>query len=114
MNRLSRWLPWVIGAAILGWLVFFYAPELAGRVQPRVPFGFVRIENGWLYALGGLLVIVGLILVYSLAITAYNNRRRGSRKSPWAAVWSGHDPSALVDLPAFCLLPGGADRGGLL
>lgn len=38
MNSLSRWLPWVIGAAVLGWLVFFYAPELAGRVQPRVPF----------------------------------------------------------------------------
>ncbi|PZA08608.1 sugar ABC transporter permease [Meiothermus sp. PNK-Is4] len=89
MMRVSRWLSWVIGAAILGWLVFFYAPELAGRVQPRVPFGFVRLEHGWLYALGGLLAIVGVILVYSLALTAYHNRRRGSRKSPWPLFGQG-------------------------
>ncbi|HEU4741751.1 MAG TPA: sugar ABC transporter permease [Meiothermus sp.] len=69
--------------------MFFYAPELAGRVQPRVPFGFVRLENGWLYVLGGLLAIVGLILIYSLAVTAYNNRRRGARKSPWPLFAQG-------------------------
>jgi arabinogalactan oligomer/maltooligosaccharide transport system permease protein len=89
VNRLARWLPWAGGAVILGWLLFVYVPDLAARVQPRVPFGFVRLEHGWLWALGGLVLIVGLILLYSLALTAYHNRRRGSRKSPWPLFAQG-------------------------
>ena len=105
MNSLSRWLPWAIGATILGWLVLFYAPDLARRVQPKVPFGFVRLENGWLYVLGGLLAIVGLILVYSLAITAYNNRRRGARKSPWPLFGQGVTHLLLWSFLLFAYYP---------
>ncbi|WP_018466713.1 sugar ABC transporter permease [Calidithermus timidus] len=93
-------LVWLVTAGIAAWVVFGYVlglnlPGVPGglglleRIQPNTPFGFVRVENGWIYALGGLLVAVALILLYSLAVTAFANRRSGRKKSPWPLFGQG-------------------------
>ncbi|MCL6526633.1 MAG: sugar ABC transporter permease [Thermaceae bacterium] len=86
---LSSLLLWLLGLALGVWLLFFYTPNLLGRVQPRVPFGFVFIERGWLYALGGITLLVALILGYSLILTALSNARTGRRRSPWPLFGQG-------------------------
>jgi arabinogalactan oligomer/maltooligosaccharide transport system permease protein len=78
-----------LGAALGVWLLFFYVPSLLNRVQPRVPFGFVFIERGWLYVLGGVLLLVALILAYSLVFTSLSNARSGRRRSPWPLFAQG-------------------------
>jgi len=89
MERLSRYVYGLLGAVLVVWLLFFYVPNLLSRIQQSVPFGFVRIENGWLYVLGGIIVLIALILAYSLILTSINNARSGRRKSPWPLFTQG-------------------------
>ncbi|RIH81099.1 Maltose transport system permease protein MalG [Calidithermus terrae] len=97
---IGRVLAWLVTAGIAAWVVFGYVggmnlPGVPGglglleRIQPNTPFGFVRVENGWVYVVGGLLAVVALILLYSLAVTALSNRRSGRKRSPWPLFGQG-------------------------
>jgi arabinogalactan oligomer/maltooligosaccharide transport system permease protein len=97
---IGRALTWLLTAGIAAWVVFGYIggldlPGVPGglglleRIQPNTPFGFVRVENGWMYVAGGLLGVVVLILLYSLAATAFSNRRSGRKRSPWPLFGQG-------------------------
>ncbi|MER3556361.1 MAG: sugar ABC transporter permease [Meiothermus sp.] len=88
-EQLSSLIYWILGAAVVVWLLFFYLPGLFRRVQQQVPFGFIRIENGWVWVLGGILLLVGLILAYSLVFTSLSNSRSGRRRSPWPLFAQG-------------------------
>ena len=88
-EQISSLVYWILGAAALVWLLFFYLPGLFSRVQPSVPFGFIRIPGGWLWVVGGALVLVGLILAYSVALTSVSNRRTGRRRAPWPLFAQG-------------------------
>ena len=89
MQLLSRYGSWVIGLGVAVWLLFFYFPGLASRIQRNVPFGFIRVESGWIVALLGLLAIIGLIWLYCALVIGASNRRTGRRKSYWPLFWQG-------------------------
>jgi len=89
MAALGRYLGWALFGLIAAWLLFIYVPNLLARIQPNIPPGFVRVENGWVYALGGLLVIVGLILAYAWLVTFIGNRRAGRKRSFWPLFGQG-------------------------
>lgn len=84
----SLWV-WVAGLLVfVGFPVYvFVGPGeykgLLERIQPNVPFGFVRIENGWAYLLGGLLALALIFLVYSYLVVAWGNARTGAKRSFW-------------------------------
>jgi arabinogalactan oligomer/maltooligosaccharide transport system permease protein len=83
MGALVRFFGWATLGLIAAWLIFIYIPNLLGRIQPNIPPGFVRVENGWVYALGGLLVTVGFILAYAWLVTSIGNKRTGRKRSLW-------------------------------
>jgi arabinogalactan oligomer / maltooligosaccharide transport system permease protein len=65
----------LIGAIVVG-------RDLASRVRPGTTFGGVFIENGWAYALAGLIGIVLLLGLYSVAVVAVGNRLRNRHRQP--------------------------------
>ncbi len=81
MMTIPRYLGWAVFGLMVAWVLFVYFPSLLSRIQPNTPPGFVRIENGWVYALSGLLVVIGLILLYSWLVTLISNRRAGRKRS---------------------------------
>jgi arabinogalactan oligomer/maltooligosaccharide transport system permease protein len=89
MAGLSRYLGWAVLGLLGAWVLFVYFPSLLARIQPNTPPGFVRIENGWVYALGGLLVVVGLILAYAWLVTYINNSRANRKRSFWPLFGQG-------------------------
>ncbi|RDI94864.1 sugar ABC transporter permease [Meiothermus sp. QL-1] len=100
-----RWLGWTLLALLLAWLVGVYLPDLFSRVQPNLPPGFVRIENGWVYALGGLLGLVLLILGYAVGVTSLVNRRTGRRRSFWPLFGQGLTHLFMVLVLFFAYYP---------
>lgn len=97
MNRqqLSSLATWAVGilALVVFPLYYIFGPGeyrgLLERIQTNVPFGFVRVENGWVNALLALAVVLGLILLYSFVVTNINNSRTGRAKSFWPLFWQG-------------------------
>jgi len=89
MQTLSRYAPWAIVFSFVVWLLFFYFPGLAGRIQSNVPFGFIRVENGWIFALLGLLAVIALIWLYCALVIGTSNSRTGRQKSYWPLFWQG-------------------------
>lgn len=81
MVAVSRYLGWAVFGLMVAWVLFVYFPSLLARIQPNTPPGFIRVENGWVYALSGLLVIIGLILAYAWLVTYINNSRAGRKRS---------------------------------
>lgn len=81
MIVISRYLGWAVFGLMVAWVLFIYFPSLLARIQPNTPPGFIRIENGWVYALSGLLVIIGLILAYAWLVTYISNSRAGRKRS---------------------------------
>ncbi len=81
MAALSRYLGWAVLGLMTAWVLFVYFPSLLARIQPNTPPGFIRIENGWVYALSGLLIVIGLILAYAWLITNINNSRTSRKRS---------------------------------
>lgn len=81
MIVISRYLGWAVLGLMVAWVLFIYFPSLLARIQPNTPPGFIRIENGWVYALSGLLVIIGLILAYAWLVTYINNSRTSRKRS---------------------------------
>ncbi|MBO1437945.1 sugar ABC transporter permease [Meiothermus sp. CFH 77666] len=81
MAALSRYLGWAVFGLMVAWVLFVYFPGLLTRIQPNTPPGFIRIENGWVYALSGLLIIIGLILAYAWLVTYINNSRTSRKRS---------------------------------
>ncbi|MRT95028.1 hypothetical protein, partial [Ancylomarina sp. 16SWW S1-10-2] len=47
------------------------------------------VPYGWAYALGILLGLVLLLLLYSVIHTALANRIQGRKRSPWPLFWQG-------------------------
>ncbi len=93
---MARILSWVLALAALGWLLVFYVVGVGStyrglleRIQASAPIGFIRVENGWAYALGGLLALAAAIFVYSYAVVAAGNARHKRRKSHWPLFWQG-------------------------
>lgn len=89
MTAIMRYLGWALFGLLVAWVLFVYFPGLLARIQPNTPPGFVRIENGWVYALGGLLVAVGLILLYAWLVTLVSNRRAQRKRSFWPLAGQG-------------------------
>ncbi len=81
MVAISRYLGWAVFGLMVAWVLFVYFPSLLARIQPNTPPGFIRVENGWVYALSGLLVIIGLILAYAWLVIYINNSRAGRKRS---------------------------------
>ncbi|MGK0619075.1 sugar ABC transporter permease [Meiothermus cerbereus] len=81
MTAFLRFSGWAALGLMVAWVLFVYFPSLLARIQPNTPPGFVRIENGWVYALSGLLVVVGLILAYAWLVTYINNSRANRKRS---------------------------------
>ncbi len=81
MAALSRYLGWAVLGLMTAWVLFVYFPSLLARIQPNTPPGFIRIENGWVYALSGLLIVIGLILAYAWLVTYINNSRTSRKRS---------------------------------
>ncbi len=107
---------WVVTIAALLWLVFGYimgfnlpwVPDGKGlleRVQTNAPGGFIRIENGWLWLLLGLLVIAGLIVLYSYLVTQYNNSRTSRKKDFGPLAMQGITHMMLVLVLVFIYYP---------
>ncbi len=86
---LSRYFGWAVFGLMAFWVLFVYFPSLLARIQPNIPPGFIRIENGWVYALSGLLVIIGLILAYAWLLTYVSNRRTNRKRSFWPLFGQG-------------------------
>lgn len=57
--------------------------DLIRRVRPGSVFGGVFIENGWMYALSGLAILILVLLLYSFAFIRISNRIVGRQRSPW-------------------------------
>lgn len=89
MASMLRYLAWGIFGLLVAWVLFVYFPGLLARIQPNTPPGFVRVENGWVYALGSLLVAVGLIVLYAWLATLVANRRTHRKRSFWPLVGHG-------------------------
>ncbi|GIW28383.1 MAG: maltose ABC transporter permease [Meiothermus sp.] len=89
MAAILRYLGWALFGLPVAWVLFVYFPGLLARIQPNTPPGFVRIENGWVYALGGLLVVMGLIVLYAWLATLLANRRTQRKRSFWPLVGQG-------------------------
>ncbi|GIW32766.1 sugar ABC transporter permease [Meiothermus sp.] len=89
MAALSRYLGWALLSLMAAWVLFVYFPGLLARIQPNTPPGFIRIENGWVYALSGLLIIIGLILAYAWLVTYINNSRTRRKRSFWPLFGQG-------------------------
>ncbi len=81
MAALSRYLGWGVLGLMAAWVLFVYFPNLLARIQPNTPPGFIRIENGWVYALSGLLIVIGLILAYAWLVTYISNSRSNRKRS---------------------------------
>lgn len=105
MQGVSRFAPWAVVGALAVWILGFYLPNLAKRIQPNVPFGFIRIENGWLYVLSGLLVLVVLIWVYCLVVITLGNRKTGRRRGIWPLFWQGITHLVLWGFIVFAYYP---------
>ncbi len=86
---LSRYFGWAVFGLMAFWVLFVYFPSLLARIQPNIPPGFIRIEHGWVYALSGLLVIIGLILAYAWLLTYVSNRRTNRKRSFWPLFGQG-------------------------
>lgn len=89
MAAILRYLGWALFGLLVAWVLFVYFPGLLARIQPNTPPGFIRVENGWVYALGGLLVAVGLIVLYAWLATLVSNRRAQRKHSFWPLVGQG-------------------------
>lgn len=89
MTAITRYLGWALFGLPVAWVLFVYFPGLLARIQPNTPPGFVRIENGWVYALGGLLLAIGLIVLYAWLATLLANRRTHRKRSFWPLVGQG-------------------------
>lgn len=105
MERVWRYTQWVIGLGVVGWLLFFYFPYLFSRIQKVDRPGFLRIENGWLYFLIALAVVVGLIWLYATLATNLSNRRTGRRRSSWPLFTQGLTHLILVSFLLFAYYP---------
>lgn len=86
---LTRYMGWAVFGLVVAWVLFVYFPSLLARIQPNTPPGFIRVENGWAYALVALLAAVGLILLYALVVTYINNLRKGRKRSPFPLFGQG-------------------------
>jgi arabinogalactan oligomer / maltooligosaccharide transport system permease protein len=100
-----RWVYSLLGLAAGVWLFFFYAPALLGRVQQRTPFGFVRLEDGWIWVLGSLAAAVVFLWVYSTLITTVANRRSGRKRSFWPLFGQGVTHLVLWGFLVFAFYP---------
>ena len=105
MGALVRFFGWATLGLIAAWLIFIYIPNLLGRIQPNIPPGFVRVENGWVYALGGLLVTVGFILAYAWLVTSIGNKRTGRKRSLWPLFGQGLTHLFLLLVLLFAYYP---------
>ena len=88
MRRLLAFL--LVGLALYG--VYWFALNRlfdAGSYRKQVAFGSVFVPYGWAYALGILLGLVLLLLLYSVIHTALANRIQGRKRSPWPLFWQG-------------------------
>ncbi|WP_299433336.1 sugar ABC transporter permease [uncultured Meiothermus sp.] len=103
MAAVTRYIGWAVVGIGVAWVLFVYFPSLLARIQPNTPPGFIRVEHGWVYVLGGLLAIIGLILLYALLVTRINNMRHGRRRSPFPLFGQGltHLFMAVVILLAY-------------
>ncbi|WP_027877122.1 sugar ABC transporter permease [Meiothermus cerbereus] len=89
MTAFLRFSGWAALGLMVAWVLFVYFPSLLARIQPNTPPGFVRVENGWVYALGGLLLTIALIVLYSWLATLIVNRRTNRKRSFWPLVGQG-------------------------
>jgi len=89
VSAFLRFSGWAALGLMVAWVLFVYFPSLLARIQPNTPPGFVRVENGWVYALGGLLLTIALIVLYSWLATLIVNRRTNRRRSFWPLVGQG-------------------------
>ncbi len=105
MSIIWRYAGWVLFGLAVAWLLLVYFPSLLARIQPNIPPGFVRIENGWVYALAGLLVIIGFILIYTWLITLLGNRRSGRKRSFWPLFGQGLTHLFLLLVLLFAYYP---------
>lgn len=88
MRRLLAFL--LVGLALYG--VYWFALNRlfdAGSYRKQVAFGSVFVPYGWAYALGILLGLVLLLLLYSVIHTALANRIQERKRSPWPLFWQG-------------------------
>jgi len=84
-NRLpARILGWSVVAALVVFLIWL-GRELGSRLKSPT-FFILRIENGWVYALGGLLVIVALLFGTAYLGKVIGERSRGRAVSYWAVL----------------------------
>ncbi|WP_022798586.1 sugar ABC transporter permease [Thermus islandicus] len=88
MRRLLAFL--LSGLALYG--VYWFAVNRLfdeGSYRKQVAFGSVFVPYGWVYALGGFLLLALFLLLYSLAYVALTNRLQGKRRSPWPLFLQG-------------------------
>lgn len=88
MRRLLAFL--LSGLALYG--VYWFAVNRLfdeGSYRKQVAFGSVFVPYGWVYALGGFLLLALFLLLYSLAYVALTHRLQGKRRSPWPLFLQG-------------------------
>jgi len=84
-------LAFLLTGLVLYGVYWFAATRLfdEGSYRKQVAFGSVFVPYGWAYALGFLLLLVLLVLLYSVGYTALTNRLQGRRRSPWPLFLQG-------------------------
>jgi len=84
-------LAFLLTGLVLYGVYWFAAHRLfdEGSYRKQVAFGSVFVPYGWAYALGFLLLLVLLVLLYSVGYTAFTNRLQGRRRSPWPLFLQG-------------------------
>lgn len=84
-------LAFLLTGLVLYGVYWFAAHRLfdEGSYRKQVAFGSVFVPYGWAYALGFLLLLVLLVLLYSVGYTALTNRLQGRRRSPWPLFLQG-------------------------
>lgn len=105
MNTILRFLPMSLLILAAAWVLLVYIPGLFARIKPNVPPGFILVENGWMYALGGLVAVVALIWLYAFAYISITNRRSGRKRSYLPLFGQGVTHLALVNVLLFAYYP---------